>query len=392
MTGESEMDDGAAESLGAPVSHSPVHHDGSTSSGPNSQGEVTVRLERPDEPLVDDDPASLEFAQDSQDHASDATVETATESAAQGVSEDDLADYCADDSDSASSAASDIYENDLESNGSDSTESQNDARVHASADSSKNPSEPGESSDSTSPRDSGPDSGPDSASEPVSDRRRPPDSAIRTAPGGPAVGPDPRRASGARMRPPRPPAGTDPRKPAARNELALALQMIQGLTGRISNLETNTQKIARALVEIVKEGDNRKKAYDVLYDEMRQYKEDFLWKAQKPLFLDLIGLFDSMMRVEKKYEETQGMESVVEDFRYLKEALLETLYRYDVELIDDHPDRLDISFQKPIKRVDTDSPEDDKLVVQYVREGFTRDNTVLRPQEIVVKRFSEARE
>ena len=174
--------------------------------------------------------------------------------------------------------------------------------------------------------------------------------------------------------------------------MASVLQSLQQLTTRTTHLESNTQKIARALVEIVKEGDNRKRAYDVLYDEMRQYKENFLWQCQKPLFMDLITLFDSILRVERQYESTEGMEKVAGDFRYLKDELLETLYRYDVELIEEHPDRLDIGFQKPIKRVDTDDPSEDRAVVKIVREGFGREGMILRPQEIVVKRYSESKE
>lgn len=174
--------------------------------------------------------------------------------------------------------------------------------------------------------------------------------------------------------------------------MASVLQGLQQLTTRTTHLESNTQKIARALVEIVKEGENRKRAYDVLYDEMRQYKENFLWQCQKPLFMDLITLFDSILRVERQYEAMDGMEKVAGDFRYLKDELLETLYRYDVELIEEHPDRLDIGFQKPIKRVHTDDPSEDRAVVKIVREGFAREGMILRPQEIVVKRYSESKE
>jgi molecular chaperone GrpE len=174
--------------------------------------------------------------------------------------------------------------------------------------------------------------------------------------------------------------------------LTSLVQSIQQLTNRTALLESNTQKIARALVEIVKEGDNRKRAYDILYDEMRQYKENFLWQCQKPLFMDLITLFDSILRVEHQYEVQEGMEKVVGHFRYLKDELLETLYRYDVEMIEEHPEKLDIGFQKPIKRVATDNPSEDRSVVKVVREGFAREGMILRPQEIVVKRYREAKE
>ena len=206
------------------------------------------------------------------------------------------------------------------------------------------------------------------------------------------------RPTPAGARPPRNPADAQRRKSGSRPGGSEVIgKAISGLGNRIGQVESNTQKIARAMVEIVKEGENRKKAYDVLYGEMRQYKENFLWQCQKPLFMDLMSLFDSILRVERKYDESESAaegssEAVTEDLRYLKEELLEILYRYDIELIEDHPERLEISFQKPIKRIDSDDPDDDRRVVQYVREGFTKDKTVLRPQEIVVKRYSGAKE
>lgn len=189
-----------------------------------------------------------------------------------------------------------------------------------------------------------------------------------------------------------------PRRAAARKSAPMRPEAhplhanLQSLSLRASNIEANTQKIARALVEIVKEGENRKRAYDTLYDEMRQYKEDFLYRAQKPLFLELITLFDSILRVERQYEAKEGMDEAARDIRYLKDVLLEILYRYDIEVIEEHPEKLDISIQKPIKRVDVTDPAEDRVVVQYVREGFKRDNTVLRPQEIIVKRYCKAKE
>lgn len=257
-----------------------------------------------------------------------------------------------------------------------------------------------DSSDASFPRDptanavdDGGDHGSDSSESSKTENERDDDASRESKPRR-SLRPPSRGKTSGEMRIPRPirpgqKPRSQPRKGSSRVDASI-MQSLHNLTARTQHVESNTQKIARALVEIVKEGESRKRAYDVLYDEMRQYKENFLWQAQKPLFMDLITMFDSILRIEKKYEDREDMSDALSDFRYLKDELLEILYRYDIEPIEDHPERLDITFQKPIKRIDCSDPAEDRMVVQYVREGFTRDNMLLRPQEIVVKRYSES--
>jgi len=185
----------------------------------------------------------------------------------------------------------------------------------------------------------------------------------------------------------RPPAQESRRRPLPAVDAAL-LRGVQGLGGRLGQVEGNLKKVARAMVEVAREGEGRQRAYDVLYGELRQYKEDFLWRSQRPIFMDLIMLFDSISRSEKRTEAVDS-KGFSDELRYLREQLLELLYRYDIELIEEHPEHLDIGFQRPIKRVDCKDPADDRRVVECVREGFRRSGAVLRPQEIVVKRFVE---
>ncbi|HZU95456.1 MAG TPA: nucleotide exchange factor GrpE [Planctomycetota bacterium] len=155
-------------------------------------------------------------------------------------------------------------------------------------------------------------------------------------------------------------------------------------------LQEKVTLVARALEELAKDATKRRKDYDALYAEMRDYKVNFIDQAQKPLFNDLLLLFDSILRISRNVEDikesTIPKEAVSEAFKQVKDELVEILYRRDIEMIEDHPKKLDVSFQKPVRRVETDNAEEDKQVVQCVREGFKRNGVVFRPQEVVVKR------
>ena len=42
--------------------------------------------------------------------------------------------------------------------------------------------------------------------------------------------------------------------------------------------------------------------------------------------------------------------------------------------------------------LETDNPEEDRMIDQVVREGFRLNGVILRPQEVIVKRCTKERE
>ena len=141
----------------------------------------------------------------------------------------------------------------------------------------------------------------------------------------------------------------------------------------------------KALEAIKKLGRKRAK----LYEELRTYKDNFLLSAQKPLFRDILLLYDAVSRAQRRFadgEEQVSRDEAVKALQDIIDEILEVLYRRDIERIDEQPDRLDIDFQKPVRRIETDDPNEDKTVESVVRDGFRMDGALLRPQEVVVKR------
>jgi molecular chaperone GrpE (heat shock protein) len=131
----------------------------------------------------------------------------------------------------------------------------------------------------------------------------------------------------------------------------------------------------------------REKAFDTLYEELKQYKEDALFQAEKPLLLDLLLFYDSMLWFHKSLEERGGdAEAQVEGFQYLLDELIEVLYRRDV-----HPteaaDFFDKSKHKAVKVVDVEERDGDQRIAQVLKRGFHRGGKVLRPEEVVIQRW-----
>ena len=134
----------------------------------------------------------------------------------------------------------------------------------------------------------------------------------------------------------------------------------------------------------------QQKAFDQLYEELRQYKDDFIYQNEKALLLDLLLFYDSMNWFQSSLiKKEMSPEVVADSFQYLIDELLETLYRRDV-LPMEASDTFDRKTQKVIKTVSAESADDDYQVHHVLKRGFTRGSRVLRAEEVVVKRFQDA--
>jgi len=135
----------------------------------------------------------------------------------------------------------------------------------------------------------------------------------------------------------------------------------------------------------------QQKAFDQLYEELRQYKDDFIYQNEKALLLDLLLFYDSMNWFQTSLiKKEMSPEVVADSFQYLIDELLETLYRRDV-LPMEATDTFDRKTQKVIKTVEAESADDDYHIHHVLKRGFTRGSRVLRAEEVVVKRHHDAK-
>jgi molecular chaperone GrpE len=136
----------------------------------------------------------------------------------------------------------------------------------------------------------------------------------------------------------------------------------------------------------------KEKAFDKLYEEMRRQKEasDLLDRALKPVLSDLLLLYDSMKIFESSFINNQSLnsEDAMQDFKYIMDELMEILYRQEVTPIDENLSEVfNSKLQKATKTENAESKDDDFKIIDIVRRGFVWRDKVLRPQEVVIKRF-----
>jgi molecular chaperone GrpE (heat shock protein) len=155
----------------------------------------------------------------------------------------------------------------------------------------------------------------------------------------------------------------------------------------------------RALIDS-KNGVNQR-MFDALHEELRGYKDGFLMESvQLPIIRDLISLYDDLSGIHRQMEtalreSAQGdslgtrISSLSRNLDHHLEFLLEVLARLEVLPTDCAAGKLDKRAQRAMALEAAESPEGDGDVVRVLKRGFQWRDRVLRPEEVVVKRWKE---
>ncbi len=155
----------------------------------------------------------------------------------------------------------------------------------------------------------------------------------------------------------------------------------------MSNMEKRIEEIATLLRERSRQDDVQQKAFDTLYEELKQYKDDFIFQAEKPFLLDLLLFYDSLNWFHESLQRREMSPDVVSDsFQYLLDEFLELLYRRDVVPCES-VDRFDRRLHKAVRVSPAGEAADDWKVEAVLKRGFLRNDKVLRAEEVSVYRF-----
>lgn len=156
-------------------------------------------------------------------------------------------------------------------------------------------------------------------------------------------------------------------------------------------LAADVGDIKKMLDERILNDQLREKAFEALYNELKQYKDDWLFQAEKPLLLDLLLFYDSLNWFQQSLVKQEMSPDVIADsFQYLIDEFLEIMYRRDVVPIET-PEVFDRKVQKAVKVEETDEADLDQRVSQVLKRGFARGERLLRPEEVVISRARKSK-
>lgn len=155
-----------------------------------------------------------------------------------------------------------------------------------------------------------------------------------------------------------------------------------------SPIEPKVDELLALVRERARHDEVQQKAFDTLYEELKQYKDDFIFQAEKPFLLDLLLFYDSLSWFHQSLQRREMSPDVVSDsFQYLLDEFLELLYRRDVVPAEPN-DRFDRKMHKAIRVTPAPSPGDDWKIEAVLKRGFLRSDKVLRAEEVSVYRHN----
>jgi molecular chaperone GrpE len=106
----------------------------------------------------------------------------------------------------------------------------------------------------------------------------------------------------------------------------------------------------------------------------------------RPLYLDMILLLDRVENGLSAWRDSPAEEFVIT----VRDEIAEILARRGVTPMTMPDDWFDPKRQRAVKAVMTRNPEEDRRVVDRVRRGYECDGYILRAEEVVVFRYSDA--
>lgn len=150
------------------------------------------------------------------------------------------------------------------------------------------------------------------------------------------------------------------------SEVADKLERIESQMIGLRNTETVNQRL-----------------FNTLHQELKNYRDNFLRESlQKPFIRDLVILFDDLSSIA-----AQLSGQAAANLQNSLHALVEILHRMEVTEIEPK-EKVDRNFHRVVSYEPADFEEDDGLIVMRIKRGFIWREQVLRPEEVVAKRFA----
>lgn len=166
------------------------------------------------------------------------------------------------------------------------------------------------------------------------------------------------------------------------------------LSARSEEASTQFQKIEEHLLAIRTSETVNQKLFDSLHDELLKYRDNFLHESlHKPFVRDLVVLFDDLSTLADQLKTAEASDPSLSRLSRWREnldngihALLEILHRLEVSEVETK-EFVDISTHKVVSFEPADFAEDDGRIVMRIKRGFIWRGNILRPEEVIAKRF-----
>lgn len=153
------------------------------------------------------------------------------------------------------------------------------------------------------------------------------------------------------------------------------------ITSRLGAIEELLQ--ARLRYDATKE-----EAFRRLYADLEVFKADATAAAFRPIYLDLILVLD---RIDQSMPTVDSAEDAMALLSSVREEIAEVLLRRGVSPVESPDEMFDPKTQRAVATEPATAAAQDRTVAAVVRPGYMNDGAVLRPADVVVRKFVQDR-
>lgn len=157
----------------------------------------------------------------------------------------------------------------------------------------------------------------------------------------------------------------------------------------IQNLFTEMSQLRQDFDTKVKYDDSKERLITNLHKELQFYRDGLHFRVLKPMFLDLISLYNDMDKlIDSLYQEASSPDT--QQLRHLASfqgTVEEILHRNGVDLFRCEQETFVPSKQRALRTHVTPHPEEDKCIAKRVRPGFEYEGKLLQPEFVEIYKY-----
>lgn len=160
----------------------------------------------------------------------------------------------------------------------------------------------------------------------------------------------------------------------------------------LQEMRETIMEMHRVIHEVADRGSAQEKVFDVLHNELQEYKNDFIYEHLKPVLWPLLFLFDSLEQyareIVQRVSTTNAPEleakEVLDHLKFFRGQLVEALRICEVTPMKQPSGLIDPKHHKGIGVEKVDDPADENSIRRVVRTGWYLNGKVLRHAEVII--------
>ena len=167
-------------------------------------------------------------------------------------------------------------------------------------------------------------------------------------------------------------------------------------TPRITeSLQAQMEALQRGFEAKIKYDASKEKIIDNLHRELQNAREDLHFKILRPVFVDLIAMYDDMCKLiahaSRATDTDTGQNRLfIDSIDSFLEAIEEILARNGVTAFSMDGDQLVQQRQRVVETIPTGEVGLDSHIAERRRKGFAYEDKILRPELVATYRYKDA--